>query len=55
MTVLLHRSNDAFTTLLTGNGLSAAFSLKVRESRKVLGSAPLARAFPNEMSGRKHA
>jgi hypothetical protein len=27
---LLHRSTTAFTTLLTGNGLSAAFSVKVR-------------------------
>jgi|HubBroStandDraft_5_1064220.scaffolds.fasta_scaffold66483_2 hypothetical protein len=27
---ILHRSTTAFTTLLTGNGLSAAFSVKVR-------------------------
>jgi hypothetical protein len=48
-------ARPAFTTLLTGNGVSAAFSVKVRDVTRRPGSAANLARSPSKASGRKHA
>jgi hypothetical protein len=45
---MLHRNNAAFTTLLRGNGISAAFSLKGAGEQEKSGKRAVAR-LPNEV------
>ena len=52
---LLRCTMAAFTTLLTGNGLSAATSVKVRENHKSFREARLLRHSRAALCGRKHA
>ena len=52
---IVRRSMVVFTTLLTGNGLSAAFSVLVPKTDKKTEERALLCAFPTCSNGRTHA